>query len=67
MMSAQQNDEFIEIILEAMKMALILKNIRIDNCGVVISAPKDPHIHAHGFETNHTKRAIELRDSPAPF
>jgi hypothetical protein len=45
-------------------MALHLKNVRIDNCGTGISAPKDVQIHADGLEITNTRRAIELRDPP---
>ncbi len=45
-------------------MALNLKNVRIDNCGTGISAPKDAHIVADGLEITNTARAIELRDPP---
>lgn len=45
-------------------MTLILKNVRIDNCGTGISAPKDAHIKADGLEITNTARAIELRDPP---
>lgn len=45
-------------------MALRLKNVRIDNCGTGISAPKDAQIHADGLEITNTRRAIELRDPP---
>jgi hypothetical protein len=45
-------------------MALHLKNVRIDNCGTGISAPKDAQIHADGLEITNTRRAIELRDPP---
>lgn len=45
-------------------MALHLKNVRIDNCGIGISAPKDAQIHADGLEITNTRRAIELRDPP---
>lgn len=43
-------------------MALNLKNVRIDNCGTGISAPKDAHINADGLEITNTACAIELRD-----
>lgn len=46
-------------------MALHLKNVRIDNCGTGISAPKDAHINADGLEITNTARAIELRDPPS--
>ena len=45
-------------------MVLHLKNVRIDNCGTGISAPKDAHINADGLEITNTARAIELRDPP---
>ncbi len=48
-------------------MALILENVRIDNCGIGISASKDAHIHATGLEITNTKLAIELRDPPGLF
>lgn len=46
-------------------MALILNNVRIDNCGTGISAPKDANIHATALEITNTKQAIELRDPPS--
>ena len=45
-------------------MAINLKNVRIDNCGTGISAPKDAHINADGLEITNTKLAIDLRDPP---
>ncbi|WP_192034602.1 hypothetical protein [Halomonas sp. YLGW01] len=44
---------------------LDLKNVRIDNCGTGISAPKGAHIKADGLEITNTKKAIELRDPPS--
>ncbi|CAG36445.1 hypothetical protein [Desulfotalea psychrophila] len=44
---------------------LNLKNVRIDNCGTGISAPKDAKINADGLEITNTKQAIELRDPPS--
>jgi len=46
-------------------MAITLKNVRIDNCGTGISAPKDAHINADGLEITNTNNAIELRDPPS--
>jgi len=48
-------------------MALILNNVRIENCGIGISAPRDAHIHATGLEITNTKQAILLRDPPTLF
>lgn len=45
-------------------MALQLKDVRIVDCGIGISAPKDAHIVADGLEIIGTGRAIELRDPP---
>ena len=45
-------------------MALHLNNVKIDNCGTGISAPKDAQIHADNLEITNTLRAIELRDPP---
>jgi hypothetical protein len=44
---------------------LNLKNVRIDNCGTGISAPKGAAINADGLEITNTKMAIELRDPPS--
>lgn len=44
---------------------LTLKNVRIDNCGTGISAPKDAVIHADGLEITNTGKAIDLRDPPS--
>jgi len=46
-------------------MVINLKNVRIDNCGTGISAPKDAQINTDGLEIKNTKNAIELRDQPS--
>lgn len=46
-------------------MGLILKDVRIDNCGTGISAPKDADINVDGLEITNTACAIELRDPHA--
>jgi hypothetical protein len=44
---------------------LNLKNIKIDDCGTGISAPKDAKINVDGLEITNTDKAIELRDPPS--
>lgn len=44
---------------------MFLKNVKIDNCGTGISAPKDAPLTADGLEITNTKLAIELRDPPS--